>query len=75
MAELISMGGYGVYVWSVFGLGLLTVLYNLFAARRRMRIALENAVSVAGVLLLTDATMTEIEEEADKAVEQLPQGI
>ena len=28
-----------------------------------VRIALENAVSVAGVLLLTEATMTEIPEE------------
>jgi chaperonin GroEL len=27
-----------------------------------VRIALENAVSVAGVLLLTEATMTEVEE-------------
>ncbi|MGC9369770.1 MAG: chaperonin GroEL [Paracoccaceae bacterium] len=31
-----------------------------------VRIALENAVSVAGTLLLTDATMTEVEEEKDK---------
>lgn len=31
-----------------------------------VRIALENAVSVASVLLLTEATMTEIEEEADR---------
>ncbi|MCP3920365.1 MAG: hypothetical protein GY711_32970 [bacterium] len=30
-----------------------------------VRIALENAVSVAGVLLLTDATLTEIEEPSD----------
>ena len=31
-----------------------------------MRIALQNAVSVAGVLLLTEATLTEIEDPADK---------
>jgi chaperonin GroEL len=31
-----------------------------------VRIALENAVSVASLLLLTEATMTEIEEPADK---------
>ena len=31
-----------------------------------VRIALENAVSVASVLLLTEATMAEIEEETDK---------
>ena len=32
-----------------------------------VRIALENAVSVASLLLLTEATMTEIEEPADKS--------
>ena len=31
-----------------------------------VRIALENAVSVAGTLLLTEATLTEIEEPADR---------
>ena len=32
-----------------------------------VRIALENAVSIASVLLLTEATMTEIEDEQDRA--------
>jgi chaperonin GroEL len=36
-----------------------------------VRIALENAVSVAGILLLTEATITEIEEESDKARETM----
>jgi chaperonin GroEL len=31
-----------------------------------VRIALENAVSVAGVLLLTEATMTEIPERKEQ---------
>jgi chaperonin GroEL len=31
-----------------------------------VRIALENAVSIAGTLLLAEATLTEVEEEADK---------
>ena len=31
-----------------------------------VRIALENAVSVAGILLLTDATLTAIDEPSDK---------
>jgi hypothetical protein len=31
-----------------------------------VRIALVNAVSVAGVLLLTEATLTSVEEERDK---------
>jgi chaperonin GroEL len=34
-----------------------------------VRVALENAVSVAGVMLLADATMTEIEEPAEKRAE------
>jgi chaperonin GroEL len=37
-----------------------------------VRIALENAVSVSGVLLLTEATMTEIPEPPAKGGEQLP---
>ena len=31
-----------------------------------MRVALENAVSVAGTLLLTEATMTEVPEKDSK---------
>jgi chaperonin GroEL len=31
-----------------------------------VRIALENAVSISSVLLLTEATITEIEEEGDR---------
>jgi heme exporter protein D len=37
------MGGYGVYVWPVYALGLLTLIYNLGSARRRMRVAMEKA--------------------------------
>jgi len=37
-----------------------------------VRTALENAVSVAGTLLLTEATMTEVEEESDKSRDQMP---
>jgi chaperonin GroEL len=37
-----------------------------------VRLALENAVSVAGVLLLAEATLTEIEEE--KEPEPVPAG-
>jgi heme exporter protein CcmD len=43
MGEILAMGGYGVYVWSVVGLGIVTVVYNLVSARVRMRTALENA--------------------------------
>ena len=34
-----------------------------------VRVALENAVSVASVLLLTEATMTEIPEPKERAAE------
>jgi chaperonin GroEL len=38
-----------------------------------VRIALENAVSVAGTLLLTEATMTEIPEETkERAAPEMP---
>jgi chaperonin GroEL len=42
-----------------------------------VRIALENAVSVAGTLLLAEATMTEVEDESDKkaAAPELPGGM
>jgi chaperonin GroEL len=40
-----------------------------------VRTALENAVSVAGTLLLTEATMTEIEEEIDRAQQAMPPGL
>ena len=39
-----------------------------------VRIALENAVSVAGVLLLTEAIMTEIPEES-KTEPEIPRGM
>ena len=38
-----------------------------------VRIALQNAVSVAGILMLTEATMTEIEEEKDQAQNRMMQ--
>ncbi len=43
MAEFLSMGGYGQYVWSVFGLGVVTVVYNIVSARMRYRIARAHA--------------------------------
>ncbi len=36
---------------------------SMWTSTKVVRIALENAVSVASVLLLTEATMTEIPEE------------
>lgn len=43
MAEFLAMGGYGQFVWPVYGLGLAVVIYNIVSARRRMRLALDNA--------------------------------
>jgi chaperonin GroEL len=40
-----------------------------------VRTALENAVSVAGTLLLTEATMTEVEEESDKPQARMPEAM
>ncbi|MBM3773006.1 MAG: hypothetical protein FJW27_17315 [Acidimicrobiia bacterium] len=40
---------------------------GIMDATKVIRIALENAVSVAGVLLLTEATLTEVPEPARKA--------
>lgn len=42
---------------------------SIIDATKVIRIALENAVSVAGVLLLTEATLTEVPEPAKKAHE------
>ena len=35
MSEFIYMGGYGVYVWSAYGLSLLVLVANVIAARLR----------------------------------------
>jgi heme exporter protein D len=43
MTEFLYMGGYGQYVWPVFGLGIFTVVYNVVSARMRFRMSLENA--------------------------------
>jgi chaperonin GroEL len=40
-----------------------------------VRIALENAVSVAGVLLLTEATMTEIPEPKKERAPEMDAGM
>jgi chaperonin GroEL len=40
-----------------------------------VRVALENAVSVASVLLLTEATMTEIPEETKQRVPEPEMGL
>ncbi len=43
MVEFLAMGGYAEYVWSAFGLAIVTLIFNVLSARRRMRIVLEKA--------------------------------
>ena len=37
MREFLAMGGYALWVWSAFGLALVVLVANLFAAERRYR--------------------------------------
>lgn len=37
MKEFLDMGGYGLYVWSAYGLSLLVLTLNVVAARLRNR--------------------------------------
>jgi chaperonin GroEL len=55
----------GVYV-DLFEAGIID-------ATKVVRIALENAVSVAGTLLLTEATLTEIPEKAEESRAAVPE--
>jgi heme exporter protein CcmD len=48
MSEFLDMGGYAPYVWSSFGFGAATIVFNIISARRRLRITLAGlAVRVA----------------------------
>jgi heme exporter protein D len=40
MTEFLAMGGYAQFVWTAFGLTLLTVIFNIVTARRREKSAL-----------------------------------
>jgi len=40
--DKLAMGGYGVYVWSCFGLTLAIVIANEWRARRRHRVELRD---------------------------------
>ena len=41
MAEFLAMGGYAMFVWGSFGFTALVIVFNVVAARRRMRMSLE----------------------------------
>ncbi len=35
LQDFLAMGGYAVYVWSAYGLGLVILVWNVVAPRRR----------------------------------------
>ena len=37
LQEFLAMGGYAFYVWSAYGLGLVVLVWNVVAPRRRER--------------------------------------
>jgi heme exporter protein D len=37
LQEFLAMGGYAFYVWSAYGLGLVILVWNVVAPRRRER--------------------------------------
>lgn len=47
MAEFLAMGGYAEFVWSVFGLWIVTLAFNIVSARRKVRNSLERAAMIA----------------------------
>ena len=51
MNEFLAMGGNGAYVWSAYGITLVVLIWNAWAARARLRRNLRDAAR--------DATATE----------------
>ena len=43
MSELLSMGGEGAYVWPAYGITLAVIIFNVWAARRKLANALNDA--------------------------------
>ena len=48
MQEFLSMGGYGAYVWSAFGLTAVVLVWNWIDARRVYANAVSNAKARQG---------------------------
>jgi heme exporter protein D len=46
--QFLEMGGYAAYVWSAYGITLLVVLLNVWAARRARTRPLERAIRTVG---------------------------
>ncbi len=49
MHEFLNMGGYGLYVWSSYGLAAAVLLWNIWSALRLQRRALEHAQRRAAI--------------------------
>ena len=43
VSEFVAMGGYGLYVWTSFGVTALCMLWEVLALRRRHMVAVEGA--------------------------------
>jgi heme exporter protein CcmD len=43
MSEILSMGGQGAYVWPAYGITLVVIVINVWAARRKLANALADA--------------------------------
>jgi heme exporter protein CcmD len=43
MIEALSMGGQAAYVWTAYGITLAVIVFNVWAARRKLASALEEA--------------------------------
>ncbi len=43
MNELLRMGGQGAYVWPAYGITLAVIIFNVWAARRKLASALSEA--------------------------------
>ena len=43
MSEILSMGGQAAYVWPAYGITLAVIVFNVWAARRKLSNALDAA--------------------------------
>lgn len=43
MSEFLAMGGYAQYVWPSYAIALLAIFWNIWASRRELRAAREEA--------------------------------
>lgn len=48
MSEILSMGGQGAYVWPAYGITLVVIVINVWAARRKLANALADARRSSG---------------------------